>query len=54
MPAAIGNARYANKDLVLSGYRVHKGVSWKSISQHFLKASLLFLFLSHFYFKRPW
>lgn len=34
MPAAIGNARYANKDLVLSGYRVHKGVSKKYIAQN--------------------
>ena len=29
MPAAIGNARYANKDMVLSGYRVYKGVIMK-------------------------
>ena len=34
MPADIGNARYANKDLVLSGYRVYKGVSEKYIAQN--------------------
>ena len=52
MPAAIGNARYANKDLVLSGYRVHKGVSWKYISQYF-KHLVNFLIIFIFE-KRPW